>query len=157
MFLKFKKMYLNKYDYLADQTFASFSFQSSGPCGSIKKIVNYQQAFYFPDGKPVINLAFGDWNEVCKKVDDVAISNNRDRDKILATVASTIVTYTDVHGKVPVYAKGNTPAKTRLYQMGINAHLPEIEKLFWVFGLLKNRWVKFVSGINFEAFLVIRK
>lgn len=82
MFLKFKKMYLNKYDYLADQTYASFSFQSSGPCGSIKKIVNYQQAFYFPDGKPVINLAFGDWNEVCKKVDDVAISNNRDRDKI---------------------------------------------------------------------------
>lgn len=150
-------MHLDKYDYIADHTCGSFTFESNGPRGSIKKIVNYQEAFSFPDGKPVINLGFGNWYEAEGKVDDYAVSNNRDRDKILATVASTIIAYTDVHGKVPVYAQGNTPAKTRLYQMGINANLRDIENLFRIFGLKDGRWTKFESGINYDAFLVVRK
>ena len=41
--------------------------------------------------------------------------------------------------------------------MGINAHLQEIVRLFRVFGLSEGNWIKFEPGINFEAFLVIRK
>ncbi|GEP98418.1 DUF6934 family protein [Chitinophaga cymbidii] len=150
-------MHLDKYEYLADQTFASFMFQSNGPRGSIRKIVNYQEVFPFPDGRPVINLGFGDWDEDIEKVDDSILSNNQDRDKVLATIASTIVEYTDIHGKMPIYAQGNTPVKTRLYQMAMNAHLHDIEQLFWVFGLSKGNWTKFEPGINFEAFMIIRK
>lgn len=150
-------MTLDKYEYLADPTFESFTFQSRGPQGIIKKIVHFQHVSSLPDGSPVINLAFGDWDEANFQVDDSCVSNNQDRDKILATVASTLIFYTDKHGKLPIYAKGSTPAKTRLYQMGINANRVEVESLFWVYGRLNGNWIKFESGINFDAFLVIRK
>lgn len=41
--------------------------------------------------------------------------------------------------------------------MGINAHLPEIEKLFWVFGYKEKKWMPFRSGVNYEAFSGIVK
>lgn len=86
-------------------------------------------------GRPVINLGFGDWDEVEGKVDDVIVSNNEDRDKILATVASTIIAFTEKHGRLPIFAQGSSPVKTRLYQMGINAHFKEVTSLFWIYGL----------------------
>jgi len=152
-------MNLAKYDYNTDPTYTSFTFQSVGPKGIIEKVVNYQMihGFILADGRQVINLGFGDWDAKNKKVDDSTISNNNDRDKVLATVAATILEFTDKHGNLPIFAQGSSTAKTRLYQMGINANLPEVEKLFIVLGLLDGRWLKFDSGINFEAFLVIRK
>lgn len=150
-------MNLEKYEYLADEDYKSFMFLSQGPRGEIKKVINYRPLVMLPDGLPVINLGFGDWDEARNDIDDSAASNNNDRDKILATVASTVLTFTQVHGKVLVYAEGSTPAKTRLYQMGINAHFSEVEALFEVYGQLKGKWVKFERGVNYEAFLVVRK
>ncbi|SFD10609.1 hypothetical protein SAMN05518672_101502 [Chitinophaga sp. CF118] len=150
-------MRLDQYKFIANETFASFTFNSVGPNGIIKKVINYQQVDALADGTPVINLGFGDWDEQKGKVDDSIISNNQDREKILATVASTILMYTEKYGKLPIVAKGSSPAKTRLYQMGINANRTEVENLFSVFGLLNKNWVKFESGQNYEAFLVIRK
>lgn len=152
-------MNLAKYDYNTDPTYTSFTFQSDGPKGIIEKVVNYQMIpdFVLPDGRQVINLGFGDWDAKNKKVDDSTISNNNDRDKVLATVAATVLEFTDKHGNLPIFAQGSSAAKTRLYQMGINANRSEVEKLFIVLGLLNGRWLKFDSGINFEAFLVIRK
>lgn len=151
-------MNLPKYDYFIDPGYASFTFQSVGPNGIIKKVVNYRPipGFIFLE-RQVINLGFGDWNIDLQKVDDSIISDNNDRNKILATVASTILEFTDKHGKLPIFAKGSSPARTRLYQMGINANLPEIERQFFVLGLTKEKWQKFVPGINFDAFLVVRK
>ena len=152
-------MNLDRYNCLADPHYNSFTFQSIGPNEAIKKIINYKKIpdSFLTDGSPVINLGFGDWDEVAGKVDDAIISNNQDRDKILATVASTTIAFTDVHGKLPVYAQGSSPAKTRLYQMGINAHYEEVMCLFWVYGLKHGEWRIFTPGVNFEAFLVIRK
>jgi hypothetical protein len=152
-------MNLDKYDCLADPQYRSFTFQSIGPNGIIKKIVNYKP---IPDsfltyGRLVVNLGFGDWDEVEGKVDDVIVSDNRDRDKILATVAATIIAFTDMHGTLPIYAEGSSPGRTRLYQMGINAHLKEVESLFWVYGFKDGEWMMFQSGTNYEAFLVVRK
>lgn len=152
-------MDLEKYECTADLQHTFFKFESTGPNGIIKKAVNYVllPSFVILEGKPVINLAFGDWDEEKNKIDDTKLSNNKDKDKILSTVASTVLLYVKNNGNLPVYAVGNTPAKTRFYQMGINAHLPEIEKLFWVFGYLKGKWVAFKPGINYEAFLGVKK
>ncbi len=150
-------MNLEKYEYLADEDYKSFMFLSQGPRGLIKKVVNYTPLATLPDGQPVMNLGFGDWDEAGSGVDYAATSNNSDRDKILATVASTLLAFTEVLGKLLVYAKGSTPAKTRLYQMGINAHFSAIEPLFEVYGQLNRKWVKFERGVNYEAFLAIRK
>lgn len=152
-------MNLEKYEYNADPQFTNFKFESVGPNGVIKKIVRYEMVSSLSvlDGNPVINVAFGDWNEENSSIDDTVVSDNKDKDKILATVASTIAKYVEENGGFPVYAIGSTPAKTRLYQMGINAHRPEIEKLFRVYGRLKGKWEGFKPGINYEAFLGFKK
>ncbi len=47
--------------------------------------------------------------------------NNPDKEKILATVAATVVEFTNHFPYVMVYAKGSNAARTRLYQNGIFA------------------------------------
>lgn len=150
-------MDLEKYPYNTNNTFASFEFESDGPNGKIKKVVNYMKVDEWPGGIPVINLGFGDWDEAQQKVNDLIISNNADRNKILATVASTVMDFTDHYGKLPIIARGSTPVRTRLYQMGINANLQSIEAIFNIYGLTVNGWEPFEKSRNFDAFLIIRK
>lgn len=154
-------MHLEKYEYKTNERFADYEFFSDGPNGRIKKVVNYKQYDYLPNGTPLINLAFGDWDEERQEINDSTISNNNDRNKILATVASTIIAYTNKYGKVPIYVEGRTAARTRLYQMGVNAHKKEVEELFTIMGRKRigvtTEWEKFQSGINYEAFFVLRK
>jgi len=56
-----------------------------------------------------------------------------------------------------VYATGSTPARTRLYQMGISANWAEIESILKIFGFNSGQWQPFQQNINYEAFLAIRK
>ncbi|NML23215.1 hypothetical protein HHL16_20220 [Pseudoflavitalea sp. G-6-1-2] len=150
-------MLLDKYDFEANDTFDSFSFESQGKNGTIKKRIDYRAFSRLPNGDPVYNLGFGDWTEETELLDDTSISNNGDRDKVLATVAYTLISFNEKNGNIPVYARGVTPAKNRLYQMGINANLKEIKTMFDVYGSKDNQWVEFEPGCNYEAFLVIKK
>ncbi len=56
-----------------------------------------------------------------------------------------------------VYAKGSTPSRTRLYQMGIAANFKEISSLLHIYGFLNGNWHQFEKNINYEAFFVLRK
>jgi hypothetical protein len=150
-------MTLSKYECHANEDHMSFTFNSIGPRGIIKKVVYYESMNIHINGIPLVNLAFGDWNEQLRKVDDLIVSNNNDRDKVLATVASTVLLYLERHGQRFIFAVGITPVKTRLYQMGINAHRVDIEALFIVRGLLNGEWFPFESGRNYEAFLILKK
>jgi len=148
-------MNLVKYPFLTNDTFLDFEFESAGPNGRIKKVVRYSpqnanRITYF-------NLAFGDWNEDAKKIDDSAISNNKDRKRVLATVAATVLEFTAHFPDVLVYAKGSTLARTRLYQIGISTNWQEIEPLLSVYGFTNGEWVPFRKNINYEAFLATRK
>lgn len=102
----------------------------------------------------VFNLAFGDWMENAKKVSDKTVTNNNDREKILATVASTVLDFIDHHPGSIVYAEGSTPSRTRLYQMGIAAYWHEITQQFEVYGFRLDDWEPFQQGRNYEAFAV---
>ena len=109
------------------------------------------------NGITYFNLGFGDWNEEKKKIDDKVITNNQDREKILATVAATVLDFTTHFPDVMVYAKGSTPSRTRLYQLGIVANWNEIEPRLHVYGFFKGTWMPFEKNIGYEAFLVLRK
>ncbi len=148
-------MNLDRYPHLTNATFLDFEFESDGPNGKIKKVVRYspQNA----NGHTYFNLAFGDWNESTGVIDDSVISNNLDRDRILATVASTVLEFTSHFPDVPVYAQGSNATKTRLYQMGISANWAEIEPILLVFGFYKGKWELFHKNVNYEAFLARRK
>lgn len=85
-------MNLDRYVYFTNNDF--HEFYSEGPNGRIKKIVRFA---CIQEGSPsVYNLGFGDIN-MAGTVDDTAVSNNEDRDKVLATVASTIVDFCNRH------------------------------------------------------------
>lgn len=109
------------------------------------------------DGMHIYNLGFGDWNAEENTIDDSTNSNNHDRDKVMETVAATILQFTSMYGNVAVAARGVTAARTRLYQMGLNARREDVQELFTVYGLLGDEWIAFKPDQNFEAFLVVKK
>lgn len=148
-------MDLYGYDYKTNEDFLDYEFYSEGPKGRIKKVVRFTPRN--AGGVTYFNLGFGDWNESKKRIDDRAISNNHDRDKILATVAAMVLEFTNRFPDVWVYAKGSTSARTRLYQMGISAHWKDIEPLMQVYGYLNGKWQPFRKALNYEAFIVTKK
>ena len=120
----------DKYHYKSEGLFEYFEFYSEGPKGIIKKVVEFQPTIQ----KNVYNLAFGDYDEKAKSIDDLKVTNNGDSLKVLATVASTVYAFIEKHPKAIVVATGSTAVRTRLYRMGITNNLLEISEDFVIFG-----------------------
>lgn len=118
-------MNLNKYPLVSTNEHLTFEFLSEGPNGSIKKVVYFEAI-----GDNLFNLAFGDWSEFEQGIDDKVRSNNHDRDKVMATVAATVIEFIKHYPQAIIFAKGSTPSRTRLYQIGILANWHEISQLF---------------------------
>ncbi|MEX6686285.1 hypothetical protein QTN47_02200 [Danxiaibacter flavus] len=142
-------MNLEKYDLLSNESRRSYEFFSEGPKGPIKKVVMFQEISGY-----LYNLAFGDWDDENECINDSVRTNNLDRDKVLASVASAVLDFISFHKDALIFAKGSTPEKNRLYQMSIRRHWPEISRLFDIVGFCRNRWEDFQSGRNYEAFLI---
>lgn len=145
-------MHLDKYAALADDRHETYEFLSSGPKGSIKKVVVFQKI-----GLNLYNLAFGDWDESAQKINDDVRTNNDDRDRVLTTVASTVIDFMQYHPLAIIRAEGITPAKTRLYQMGINSNWNDINQLFEIQGLIDGEWELFNPRKNYKAFTLMSK
>jgi hypothetical protein len=146
-------MNLERYKYFTND-YQAYEFYSEGPKGRIKKAVVYSKIHNDPT---VYNLAFGDEDIVTGKISDSIVSNNQDRDIVLATVAATIIAFSERYGNHFIYATGSSESRTRLYQISISMLWNEIETDFIVFGFRENEWHEFQRNINYEAFLVKRK
>jgi hypothetical protein len=144
-------MNLDKYSIVARNDHMSYEFYSEGPKGLIKKVILYKKLDW---DKNIFSLGFGDWDEKTQNVDDKVTSNNSDRDKVLATVAATVLDFAKRNPGAIVYAEGATPSRTRLYQMGIRAHWSEINMQFDIRGYRQGEWETFHPGNNYEAFAV---
>lgn len=107
----------DKYPFVKGKELYYYEFFSTGPKGNIKKVIRY--SLVQQDPVKVYNLAFGDWVDEENEIDDKIISDNKDRQKILSTVADTVVDFTQFHTDAFIFAKGSTSGRTRLYQMGI--------------------------------------
>ena len=126
-----------------------YKFLSRGPKGAITKIIEFQKTaipnFY--------NLAFGNLNHD-GTIDDLTVNDNKDRNKILATVALVVYEFTKGNNKLIFFA-GSTP-ETRLYRMAITLNLETLTTDFEIFGVLKNQEmfidVPFEKGINYHGF-----
>ena len=131
-----------------------YEFYSEGPKGVIKKVVEFQPT----SEDNVYNLAFGDYDDEAKGIDDKVVTNNGDSLKVLATVASTVYAFVEKHPNAWIIATGSTEVRTRLYRMGITNNLAEISGDFHIFGYTKSGdWVRFETGEDYEAFLVTKK
>lgn len=147
-------MNIEKYPVVVGETSMVFEFVSIGIKGRINKLVIYSET----DLQNFYNLGFGDKNESTGEIDDEVVTNNGDSERVLATVASTLYTFTDKFPDAKIFATGSTKSRTRLYRMGISNNLLAIKQDFDVFGMdEKDNWHPFTKQTAFEAFLVKRK
>lgn len=149
-------MNLEQYNIEASNDFLEYHFYSEGPKGAIKKVVRFTKVN--ASSFTYYNLGFGDWKEEDNAIDDFVISNNQDAERVLATVAATVMDFSNHYPDFFIYAEGSTNSRTRRYQMGINKYWKEIESIFEVFGLVENEGFKsFEKGRNYLAFIIRRK
>ena len=146
-------MHLERYEFKIFEN--RYIFYSEGPKGKIQKDILYQMVK--GGGDPLYNLTFGDWNEKTQRIDDRIISNNGDKQKILATIAASVLHFMEVNPDAFILAKGSTQSRTRLYQMNISSYLAIITAYFKIEGFICNKWEIFQPGRNYKAFLLRRK
>ena len=143
-----------RYKYSADNELNLFEFDSIGNKGKITKIVQYTEMSI----KGYYNLGFGDLDIETREINDEIITNNGDGQKVLATVVSTMYSFTGNNPEAYIYATGSTESRTRLYRMGITNNLEELKKDFYVFGLRNDEeFEPFIVGEDYLGFLVTRK
>ncbi len=56
-----------------------------------------------------------------------------------------------------VYATGSTPARTRLYRIGITKFYNEIQNDFYLYGQISDKLCVFEIGTEYEGFVAQRK
>lgn len=142
-------MHLERYDFEKDPENLHYEFFSIGPKGKIKKVVEFRRMY-----SHIYNLAFGDWYYLEKRIDDTIITNNNDRDKVLATVANVVISFMKDHPKAILLAEGSTQSRNRLYRMGIAKFWGEIIQHYDINGLTDCGWEYYQKGRNYEAFLL---
>lgn len=142
----------DSYDYKTNGTHLDYEFESIGRKGTIKKVARFSLI-----GPKLYNFGFGDLDETTGKINDEVASRNGDRDKVLRTVARIIFDFTGMYTDSSVFIQGSTPARTRVYQMGLNKYWDDISIHFDVFGHTGKKWEPFEKGTNYEAFIGRRK
>lgn len=147
-------MSIERYEIQTSINSIYFEFISSGVNGNIVKVVKYTPLKYDTD---VFNLGFGDKNIETGDLDDRAITNNGDTDKVLATVAFTIYNFFEEFPDAIVYLCGVTPSRTRLYQINISKFFDYISNDFEVLGELEEGFERFRKNVNYLGFAIKHK
>ncbi len=146
-------MRLPKYHLKAESRFTRFEFISEGNKGVIRKLIEFQAT-----SEPgVYNLAFGDKDQTTGEINDLAVSNNGDTEKVLATVIGALYVFFDNYPTAYVYATGSTKARTRLYRIGITKFYEEIKDDFYLYGEVGDDFSRFEIGKEYDGFLAQRK
>ena len=133
---------------------STFEFLSIGKSGRFLKLIIFRPMEY----DNLYYLAFGDIDEN-GLLDDGVITDNGDRNKILATVASAVERYTSRYPERMIYFRGSTKARTRLYRMAIGLHLEELSLTYEIFAQMKSQdqFIKFQKNMEISAFVIRRK
>jgi len=149
---KSRHMKMDRYVLKSESCSTVYRFISEGKNGPIQKLIRFQKT----NVPGLYNLAFGDKN-ADGGIDDLAVSNNGDREKVLATVGSALYKFFDRFPSAFVYAEGSTASRTRLYRMGITKFYKEIIADFYLFGIIDEELYEFEFGKEYDGFLVLRK
>ncbi len=146
-------MELEHYDLTASADSVEFDFVSVGPKGRIRKLIRYVKI-----GEPAVyNLGFGDFDPAINDFNDRVVTDNGDGEKVLATVAASVVWFLDHYPGSWIYFKGSTLARTRLYRMGLSRYHEELLEDVDLFGFTNDRWEDFTKNTPYESFLVRQK
>lgn len=147
------KMKIDKYALKAEDSLTVFEFISEGTNGAIRKLIHFQET----NEPGLYNLAFGDKYPDTGEMDDLAISNNGDSEKVLATVVSALYAFFEKHPDAFVYVTGSTASRTRLYRIGITKFYDVIVSDFHLYGQIGDEFHDFEIGKDYNGFLVERR
>ncbi|WP_311325796.1 DUF6934 family protein [Capnocytophaga sputigena] len=143
-------MNLPQYKTNPDEDLHSFSFISEGKNGKIEKVIRYEKIT-----NDVFNLGFGDKDSITGKINDKVVTNNGDTEKVLATVVSTVFTFTERNPNAYIYATGSNHVRNRLYRRGITKYLSEALDTFAIYGMLPNQEFEiFNPNTDYVGFLL---
>ena len=150
-------MHHDKYaSILVSSNLLEFCFISNGPKGEIKIVVQ----FNITENPTIYNLAFGNLL-IDGKVDDTIKNNNKDRNKVLATVVAVIYEFTSKYLDKYIFFKGSSPERTRLYRMAITNNLDELILDFNIYGVVvyDDGYIlqDFKKGNDYFGFMIKRK
>ena len=141
---------------LVTNDYLDYEFISIGPKGRIVKCVHFTTT----QDEEIFNLAFGN-KKADGSIDDLARVNNKDRDKILATVVMVLKIFFDKYPDKWVFFTGSTSERTRLYRMAITLNLEELSTDFKIVGALTDASTfmetPFKKGTNYFGFYVQNK
>jgi hypothetical protein len=107
-----------------------FTFSSKGRHGEIIKIVRFEEVVWL---KNTFNLALGTISSDGEE-DFESLTNNGDRNKVLATVAIIISKFIETHPRTSIYIAGSDIRRTLLYQRAIAYAYEELIQIFNIFG-----------------------
>ena len=139
-------------DYRYTSDYSVFDFVSIGKKGAIPKKIIFT-SIEFDD---VYNLAFGDVNEN-GELDDYKISDNGDRNKILATIFSVVDFYTKKYPERWIAFRRSTKERTRLYRIAIGLNLEELCQIFEVYVYTAEGLKPFCKNMEVSVFVIKRK
>lgn len=132
--------------------YEAFEFFSIGKRGVAPKRI----AFIPTDQEAVYNLAFGNINAE-GEIDDEVISDNGDRNKIIATVIYVVNTYLEVYPERFVFFTGSTEGRIRLYRIAISVNYSDFSKKFNIYCQTETGFVPFKRNIKAKGFLISKK
>jgi hypothetical protein len=104
----------------------------------------------------VYNLALGDVDED-NEINDHIITDNGDRNKVLATVAAIVEVYTRRFPDRWVFFKGSTAERMRLYRMAVGINIEELSLLYEIRVYVNGELGAFKKDSGIEAFVIKRK
>lgn len=132
----------------ASEDSLSFAFDSISGQRIIRK-----KAEFVLISADLYNFAFGDVNEE-DEIDDFVVSNNKDMDKVFATLIQILITFLKTHKGKGVYFKGSTPSRTRMYQIILNKERANWEGLLAVYGSYNGNLMPFETDHRYNSFIV---
>ena len=142
-------MQLDKYALKAESSLTVFEFISEGPNGLIYKLIQFQDT----NQPNVYNLAFGDKNSETGELDDLAVSNNGDTDKVLATVVAALYAFFEQNTPTLLF----TPPGARAHEqdfielVSVGSTTEMIED-FELYGQAGNEFHAFEVGKKYSGF-----
>lgn len=134
------------------ESYSIYEFSSVGNRGIILKRVIFSPTEY----TDVYGLILGNVNTY-DEIDEYTVSNNGDRNKILATVVNIISIYLNKYSERSIYFTGSTAARIRLYRMAITLNLEELSKEWIIYAQTDNGFIPFTKNMFTKGFLIKRK
>lgn len=136
-----------KYEVYVDVNFTEdfevIDFISIGKNGPIPKRIT----FTITEHENVYNLTLGNVDEN-GELDDRTVSDNGDRNKILATIFYVVDAYTKKYPERWIAFRGSTKERTRLYRMAVGINLEELSKKFEIYAFAQEELVSFTKNME---------